>query len=195
MSEDTHPVHEAYAPQRDNNKMGFWVFLSGEVILFGTLIGSFMLFRHRNPEQFAEVAATLNIPLIALNTFILILSSFLVVRALEALRHGSIKGLRLNLIGVLVLGALFLGGQAYEWIELRNHGIWIDSAFGTPFFTTTGIHGTHVFIGLLWVIFILIGIGKGAYSKERFHGVEVFGLYWHFVDVVWIVLFTLFYLI
>lgn len=195
MSEEIHPVHEAYVPQSDNTKMGFWVFLSGEVILFGTLIGSFMLFRHRNPEQFAEVHATLNIPLIALNTFILILSSFLVVRALEALRHGSIKGLRLNLIGVLVLGALFLGGQAYEWIELRNHGIWINTAFGTPFFTTTGIHGTHVFIGLLWVIFILIGIGKGAYSKQRFHGVEVFGLYWHFVDVVWIVLFTLFYLI
>lgn len=195
MSEETHSTHEAYAPQSDNTKMGFWVFLSGEVVLFSTLIGSFLLFRDRNPEQYAEVAATLNIPLIALNTFILILSSFLVVRALESLRNGSIKGLRLNLIGVLVLGALFLGGQAFEWIELRNHGIWLDSAFGSPFFTTTGIHGTHVFIGLLWVIFILIGIGKGAYSPKRYHGVEIFGLYWHFVDVVWIVLFTLFYLI
>lgn len=195
MSEESHSVHEAYAPQRDNTKVGFWVFLSGEVILFGILIGSFLLFRHHHAEEFAEVKAGLSIPLIALNTFILILSSFLVVRALEALRGGSLKGLRNNLIGVLVLGALFLGGQAFEWSQLYREGIWFDSAFGSPFFTTTGIHGTHVFIGLLWVIFILLGIRKNAYSKERFQGVEVFGLYWHFVDVVWIVLFTLFYLI
>lgn len=118
MSEESHSVHEAYAPQRDNTKVGFWVFLSGEVILFGILIGSFLLFRHHHAEEFAEVKAGLSIPLIALNTFILILSSFLVVRALEALRGGSLKGLRNNLIGVLVLGALFLGGQAFEWSQL-----------------------------------------------------------------------------
>lgn len=195
MSEEIHSVHEAYVPQRDNTKVGFWVFLSGEVILFGALIGSYLLFQSHHHEEFAEVKAGLSIPLIALNTFILILSSFMVVRALEALRNGSVKGLRNNMIGVLVLGAMFLGGQAFEWTILYREGVWFDSAFGSPFLTTTGIHGTHVFIGLLWVIFILLGIRQKAYSKERFHGVEVFGLYWHFVDVVWIVLFTVFYLL
>ena len=195
MNNELEHGHEAYVPQRENTKVGFWVFLSGEVILFGVLIGSFLLFKSHHADEFAEATAGLSIPLIALNTFILIFSSFMVVSALEALRNGSLKGLRNNLIAVLVLGALFLGGQAFEWMQLYNEGIWFDSAFGTPFLTTTGIHGSHVFIGLLWVIFILLGIRKNAYSKTRFHGVEVFGLYWHFVDVVWIVLFTVFYLL
>lgn len=189
-------MHTSYAPQRDNNKVGFWVFLGGEVVFFGSLIGAYLLNRINHPAEFAEVKATLSIPLIAVNTFVLILSSYFVVRALEALRaKGSVSGLRNNLLLVLLLGAVFLGGQAFEWITLFNEGTGITTAFGTPFFTVTGIHGTHVFVGLLWVVYLLLLIRKGAFSKERYQGVEVFGLYWHFVDVVWIVLFTLFYLI
>ncbi len=189
-------LHTAYVPQKDNNKVGFWVFLGGEVVFFGSLIGTYLLNRINHPAEFAEVKATLSIPLIAVNTFVLILSSYFVVRALEAIRaHGNTRGLRNNLLLVLLLGAVFLGGQAFEWATLFSEGIGITSLFGTPFFTVTGIHGTHVFIGLLWVVYLLLLIRKHAFSKNQYHGVEVFGLYWHFVDVVWIVLFTLFYLI
>jgi heme/copper-type cytochrome/quinol oxidase subunit 3 len=196
MSESTeHPEHTSFVPQKESTKLGFWVFLGGEVILFGTLIATYLLFRLHNPGEFNQVKQHLSIPLIAINTFILILSSFMVVRALESIRDGNVKGLRTNLLFVLLLGAMFLGGQAYEWTSLFREGIDITTVFGTPFFTVTGIHGSHVFVGLLWNLFLQQGIRKGAYSKKRYLGVEVFGLYWHFVDIVWIVLFTLFYLI
>jgi heme/copper-type cytochrome/quinol oxidase subunit 3 len=193
MSDSTE--HTSFVPQKESTKLGFWVFLGGEVILFGTLIATYILFRLHNPGEFIQVKQHLSIPLIAINTFILILSSFMVVRALESIRDGNVKGLRTNLLFVLLLGAMFLGGQAYEWTSLFRDGIDITTIFGTPFFTVTGIHGSHVFVGLIWNLFLQQGIRKGAYSKKRYLGVEVFGLYWHFVDIVWIVLFTLFYLI
>jgi heme/copper-type cytochrome/quinol oxidase subunit 3 len=192
---DEVPASGSYVAHKDNLKLGFWLFLGGEVVFFGVLIGTYLLFRIHNPADFEKVKHLLSIPLIAINTFILILSSFMVVRALESIRRGSVRGLRLNLLAVLGLGALFLGGQAYEWTSLFREGIGLATAFGTPFFTVTGIHGTHVFVGLLWSIYLLILTGKGAFSKNSHQGVEVFGLYWHFVDVVWIVLFTVFYLI
>lgn len=189
------PAHQSYVPQKENLKLGFWVFLGGEVVFFGSLIGTYMLFRLHNPADFEQVKHMLSIPLIAANTFVLILSSFFVVQALEAVKRGSEKGLRNNLLAVLALGAVFLGGQAFEWATLFNEGVSIKTAFGTPFFTVTGIHGTHVFVGLLWSIYLQLLIRKKAYNRSNYQGVEVFGLYWHFVDVVWIVLFTLFYLI
>ena len=136
----------------------------------------------------------LSIPLVGLNTFILIVSSFLVVRALEAIRHDRRTALIYNLLGVLVLGAAFVSGQAIEWSELFHAGITASSLFGTPFFTVTGIHGTHVMIGLAWDTFLIVQALNGAYSARNPLGVEVFGLYWHFVDIVWIVLFSVIYL-
>ena len=96
---------------------------------------------------------------------------------------------------MLILGLIFLGGQAYEWSTLFKAGLSVASAMGTPFFTITGIHGTHVFIGIVWSVYLQLGIRKGAYTQKRHLGIENFGLYWHFVDIVWIILFTLFYLI
>jgi heme/copper-type cytochrome/quinol oxidase subunit 3 len=165
------------------------------VVFFGTLILTYLLFRLRDPVDFAAAKAHLSIPLIALNTFILILSSFMVVQALESIRNGRQVSMRNYLIAVMVLGALFLGGQAFEWTSLYKEGIWFSSPFGTPFFTITGIHGTHVLVGLIWCVYLLIGVFKGAYTRSKHLAIENFGLYWHFVDVVWIVLFTVFYLI
>lgn len=181
--------------RRNNTKLGVWVFLSGEVIFFGSLISSLIMFRAHHLQDFIAAKAHLSIPLIGANTFVLILSSFFVVRALEAIQDGSVKGLRRNLLFVTILGLIFIGGQAFEWTTLYREGIWFDSVFGTPFFTITGIHGTHVFIGVLWSLLLQWSIRKNAYSQKQHSGVEVFGLYWHFVDVVWIILFTLFYLI
>ena len=181
--------------ERENTKLAMWVFLGGEIIFFTTLILTFVFARLKLSGEYQSFLSHLNIPLVGVNTFILITSSYLVVRALEAIRRGEPKGLRNNMIGVIVLGALFLGGQAYEWIVLFGEGITIESTFGTYFFTITGIHGTHVFVGLIWAIVVILSARRGAYTRQNHLGVENFGLYWHFVDIVWIILFNLFYLI
>jgi len=181
--------------QHENTKLGIWLFLGGEVVFFVALILVLLLTRLVNSNYEADFRSLLSIPVIAINTFILLTSSYFVVRSLEAIRSGNQKGMRNNLIGVLVLGVMFLGGQAIEWTSLFRDGVNYSSIFGMPFFTVTGIHGTHVFIGVLWAIYILVGNRRLPYTRENHLGIENFGLYWHFVDIVWIVLFTLIYLI
>ena len=182
-------------PQSHNTKLGMWVFLGGEVVFFTSLILIFLLTRLVNSNYDAEFRSLLSIPVIAINTFVLVASSYFVVRALEAIELGNPKGMRNNLIVVIILGVLFLAGQAFEWTSLFRDGLKYSSTFGMPFFTVTGIHGTHVFIGILWVFYLLAGHWRRPYTKENHLGIENLGLYWHFVDIVWIVLFTLIYLI
>ena len=181
--------------EQENTKLAMWVFLGGEVIFFSTLILTYVFVRLKLSGQYASFLSHLNVPLVGVNTFVLITSSYFVVRSLEAIRRGNQKGLRNNLLAVIALGALFLIGQAYEWIVLFGEGISIKNTFGTYFFTITGIHGTHVFVGLIWAVIVILSARRGAYSRNNFLGVENFGLYWHFVDIVWIILFNLFYLI
>ena len=185
----------AAVSQHDNTKLAVWVFLGGEVVFFATLILTFSMYRLQHASSYADFTSHLSIPLIAINTFVLIASSYMVVRSLEAIREGNRTGLRNNMITVMVLGAIFLGGQAFEWITLFGDGVNLASTFGTPFFTVTGIHGTHVFVGLIWAAIVLVNNGRGAFSEHEHRGMELFGLYWHFVDIVWIVLFTVIYLI
>jgi heme/copper-type cytochrome/quinol oxidase subunit 3 len=185
-----------FVPQRDNTKLAMWFFLGSEIVFFTMLILSYVFLRLANPSAYvADFRSHLSIPLIGVNTFILISSSFMVVWALEGIREGKPDKLRNRLIGVIVLGLLFLGGQAFEWATLFRDGIGLKDTFGTPFFTVTGIHGTHVFVGVIWAIFLLVSASRGAFTQKEHQGVEIFGLYWHFVDIVWVVLFTLFYLI
>ena len=189
------PSHTAKLSHRQNPKLGVWIFLGGEIVFFGTLILTYALLRLRAPLDFQVTEAHLSIPLIAANTFVLILSSYFVVKSLEAIRDGRRKAMQKYLVGVMILGGIFIGGQAVEWITLHAEGIWFSSNFGTPFFTITGIHGTHVMVGIIWAALLQFAIRRGAITKENHLGLETFGLYWHFVDVVWIILFTLFYLI
>jgi heme/copper-type cytochrome/quinol oxidase subunit 3 len=182
--------------QHDNTKLGMWVFLGGEVVFFVSLILLIIFTRMTNSGYETQFRSNLSIPIIAVNTFVLVTSSYFVVRALEAIRfQGDQKGLRNNLIVVVVLGLLFLGGQAFEWITLFSEGLGFSSTYGLPFFTVTGIHGTHVFVGVIWAIYLLVGHGRRPFTKENHLRIENFGLYWHFVDIVWIVLFTVIYLI
>ena len=182
--------------QHDNTKLAMWVFLGGEVVFFISLILLIVFARLTNTGYDAQFREHLSIPVIALNTFVLVTSSYFVVRSLEAISHkGDQKGLRNNMIMVIVLGLVFLGGQAFEWSELFAAGVNLGSTYGSPFFTVTGLHGTHVFVGILWAIYLLVGHRKIPFTKENHLGIENFGLYWHFVDIVWIVLFTIIYLI
>ena len=182
--------------QHENTKLGMWVFLGGEVVFFISLILLIIFTRLTHTGYDAQFRSHLSIPVIALNTFVLVTSSFFVVRALEGISYkGDPKALRNNMIMVIVLGLLFLAGQAFEWTSLFNEGVDLASTYGSPFFTVTGIHGTHVFVGILWALYLLFGHRRMPFTKENHLGIENFGLYWHFVDIVWIVLFTVIYLI
>ena len=189
---------EGQAPviQRENTKLAMWVFLGREVVFFVSLILLIIFTRLTNSGYEEQFRSHLSIPIIALNTFILVTSSYFVVRALEAISFkGDRKALRNNLIMVIVLGLLFLGGQAFEWTSLFGEGVNLSSTYGSPFFTVTGIHGTHVFVGILWAVYLLVGHRRKPFTQDNHLGIENFGLYWHFVDIVWIVLFTVIYLI
>jgi|WetSurMetagenome_2_1015567.scaffolds.fasta_scaffold148094_3 heme/copper-type cytochrome/quinol oxidase subunit 3 len=199
MTEEAHVRSTAQRrnlrPIFNKEKLAMWFFLGGEVILFATLILTFGTFRINFSQEYAAFRANLSIPLIAINTLVLIVSSYFVVRGLTAIRANRLNATFINLTIVFILGALFIGGQAYEWSQLFGKGIRVDNVFGSAFFVLTGIHGMHVLVGLAWdSIVLLFGI-NGSYDKVRFRAVEFFGLYWHFVDIVWIVLFSLIYLL
>jgi cytochrome c oxidase subunit 3 len=187
-----------------NMKLGMWVFLLSEVMFFSALIGSYIILRFAHPEQWAEPNVVLNVPLTGVNTFILICSSVTMVKAFAAIEHGDQAGLRKWLVATILLGITFVSIQVIEYIKLAHEGFVPSRTgyhaeggplYGSTFYTMTGFHGTHVTIGVLCMIFTAIKAFRGKYTKDNYAGVEVMGLYWHFVDLVWIILFTIVYLI
>jgi len=187
-----------------NLKLGMWVFLLSEVMFFSSLIGAYIILRFANPEQWAEPNQVLAVPLTGFNTFMLICSSVTMVKAFAAIEHGDQAGLKKWLIATIILGAAFVGIQVYEYIHLAHEGFVPSAAgyaaeggplYGSTFYTMTGFHGAHVTIGVLALIFTAVKAFRGQYSAEDYGGVEIMGLYWHFVDLVWIILFTIVYLI
>jgi len=187
-----------------NLKLGMWVFLLSEVMFFSSLIGAYIILRFAHPEQWAEPNTVLNVPLTGFNTFMLICSSVTMVKAFAAIEHGDQAGLRKWLIATIILGAAFVGIQVYEYIKLAQHGFVPGAAayaaeggplYGSTFYTMTGFHGAHVTIGVLALIFTAVKAFRGKYTSTDYGGVEIMGLYWHFVDLVWIILFTIVYLI
>lgn len=188
-----------------NMKLGMWVFLLSEVMFFTSLIGAYIILRFARPEAFAEPGEVLNVPLTALNTFILICSSVTMVKAFAAIQQGDQDGLKRWLMATAIIGALFVGVQVYEYIHLAEHGFLPNAAayaashgrplYGATFYTMTGFHGAHVSIGVLCLLFVTWRAFRGKYTAQSHGGVEIVGLYWHFVDLVWIILFTIVYLI
>lgn len=187
-----------------NLKLGMWVFLLSEIMFFSSLIGAYIILRFAHPEQWAEPNVVLNVPLTGFNTFMLICSSVTMVKAFAAIEHGDQAGLRKWLIATIILGASFVGIQVYEYIKLAHHGFVPVTAnygaeggplYGSTFYTMTGFHGAHVTLGVVALIFTAVKAFRGKYSAVDYGGVEIMGLYWHFVDLVWIILFTIVYLI
>jgi len=176
----------------DTRKIAVWLFIASEVIFFSGLIASYVLYRGRVPKP----EHALNVTLVGVNTFVLIFSSLMMVRALAAIQRDDQRGLRLNLLLTALFGLLFLSGQAYEFSSLFREGITPSaSLWGSAFFTLTGFHGAHVFVGILWILTVLAKAALGHYSATNNIAVESVGLYWHFVDIVWIMLFTIIYLL
>ena len=179
-----------------NEKLGMWVFLLSEIMFFTALIGSYIILRFSHPDAWQAPGKVLNIPVTATNTFLLICSSVTMVKAYASIADGNQKMLRLWLVLTVLIGASFVGIQAYEYTHLIEKAF-VPSAglYGSTFYTMTGFHGFHVTMGVICMSFVTWKAFRGRYSATDHRGVEVIGLYWHFVDLVWIILFTIVYLI
>ncbi len=178
-------------------KLGMWVFLAGDAMSFGTLIVGYGLFRFAS-SNWPQPSEVLGINLTALMTFLLICSSVTMVFSLSAIKSGDMRGLRKYLLLTILGGILFLGLQAYEWTHLITARLpefgysFTSHLFATTFFVLTGFHGMHVTGGVIYNICVLVACLRGRYGPEQ---VEIAALYWHFVDLVWILIFTFVYLI
>ena len=173
-----------------------WTFLASDCMFFGALIAGYMVSRNRSvvgpyPDYI------LNIPFTSLSSFVLLMSSLAMVLALSAIQKGRIRLFRIWVMTTALLGLIFLGGQIYEFTEFKHEGLGLSTnLFGSSFYVLTGIHGTHVALGVTWLVALFLGsFRKGLVTKASAINVEIAGLYWHFVDIVWIIIFTVVYLL
>lgn len=179
-----------------NEKLGMWVFLGSDCLLFGGLISTYLLYHNRiddtdplNPSELFDI------PFTSVSSFVLLMSSLTIVLAITALRRGDIRRSRIWLLSTAMLGAIFVGGQVYEFTVFYREGLgYTTNLFGTSFFTLTGFHGVHVSLGVVFLMTMFIQSMRGNLTSEHGEKLEIIGLYWHFVDVVWIVIFTVVYL-
>ena len=179
-------------------KTMMWIFIITDALLFSGLLCGYGYLRMAGQLAWPQTSHVFSIPFIALMTFILITSSMTMGTAVTAARLGDRKKAFANLLFTIVGGVAFLCCQAYEWTHLIREGArlwsnpWGSPQFGASFFVLTGFHGSHVFSGLVILIVTAIRTNLG---KTPAQGVEMAGLYWHFVDLVWVFIFTLFYLL
>jgi cytochrome c oxidase subunit 3/cytochrome o ubiquinol oxidase subunit 3 len=193
-SSDT-SLAEPTALHISNQKLGIWVLLGSEAVFFSALIVTYIVF-HGKGTSGPVAHEVLDVGLTAVNTFVLICSSLTMVTALSAIERGSTTGLRNWLAATALLGLAFLSGQAIEFTKLFGLGASLGSnLFGATFFTLTGFHGGHVLAGVIWIGFVMARVLRGGMTKQKHEAVELVGLYWHFVDLVWIIIFTVVYLI
>ena len=178
-----------------STKLAMWLFLASDCMFFGTLIATYMVYKNRSltPPLPREI---FDVPYTSVSAFVLLLSSLTMVLALSAIQSGQERKMRIWLSATALLGCVFLGGQFYEFTTFYHEGLTLSSnLFGSTFFTLTGFHGTHVFIGVFWLLSLVAHSLRGKLHQEHSLFVEIAGLYWHFVDIVWILIFTLVYLI
>jgi heme/copper-type cytochrome/quinol oxidase subunit 3 len=172
-----------------------WVFLASDCLFFGSFIATYLVYRNESlvgpyPNEI------LDIPLTSVSTFVLLMSSLAMVLALNYAQKDQLGLTRFWILAVAVLGAIFLGFQVFEFTTFVNEGLTIRSnLFGTTFFILTGFHGLHVLMGVLWLLGTAFAHFKGALTSRSVEDLEMAGLYWHFVDIVWIIIFTVIYLI
>jgi heme/copper-type cytochrome/quinol oxidase subunit 3 len=179
----------------DSRKLLMWGFLGSECLFFGAFISAYLLYRDKslNPPLPEDIY---DIPFTSVSSFVLLMSSLTMVLALAAIQRGDIRNLRIWLIATAVLGMIFLSGQVYEFTTFYREGLSLGTnLFGSSFFVLTGFHGAHVTVGVLILLSFVVRSFQGFVHKEQSLNIELAGLYWHFVDVVWIVIVTLVYLL
>ena len=196
--DETHGLSHVTSTGISNEKLGMWVFLGSECLLFGGLISTFLLYKHRSGTGALHQAPheLYDIPFTSISSFVLLMSSLTMVLAVSAVGRGDERALRGWLLVTALLGSVFISGQVYEFTEFLNHGYgFTHSSAWSAFFALTGFHGVHVTLGIVMLISTTILSWRGRIGPQRAEAVEIVGLYWHFVDVVWILIFTVVYLI
>jgi heme/copper-type cytochrome/quinol oxidase subunit 3 len=179
----------------NSRKMLFWAFLGSECMFFGSLIATYLVYKGRDKVG-PHPHEILNIPFTSFSAFVLLMSSLTMVLALAAVQRGNPRGTKIWLAATALLGMTFVGGQCYEFSHFFWDGLKLQSnLFGCSFYVLTGFHGTHVTVGVIWLWTLFMMAVRGKLNQDRALDVEIAGLYWHFVDVVWIAIFTLIYLI
>ena len=187
----------------DNRKIAMWVFLASDCMFFGSLIATYLIYRGR-AESLVEAGQgegplpneILDIPYTSVSAFVLLMSSLTMVLALAAVQKGDPRGTRIWLLCTSLLGAIFMGGQYFEFTSFKHEGLGLTTnIFGSSFFTLTGFHGLHVTLGVVMLLSLAVLSFRGGVTRRDALNVEIIGLYWHFVDIVWIIIFTLVYLI
>ncbi|SEB16750.1 cytochrome aa3-600 menaquinol oxidase subunit 3 [Thalassobacillus cyri] len=175
--------------------LGFWIFLAAEIVLFSTLFATYAVLFGRTADA-PTPGELFEIKTVLIMTFLLLTSSFTCGIAIHQMRRGSVKGLITWLIITLVLGIGFLGFEIYEFIHYAHEGATLQSsAFWSAFFTLAGTHGLHVTLGIGWAVLLLIQLAKRGLTPVTSRKTFIISLYWHFLDVVWIFIFTSVYLI
>ena len=194
---DAHLVEPAESPLTPESwgKLGMWNFLAADAMSFGGLLAAYGALRYGDPN-WPLPSSILGITLTAGMTFLLVCSSVTMVEALAGFRAGNQAKLRNFLMLTILGGILFLSCQAYEWTHLIEHGQSIQrDNFGATFFILTGFHGMHVFSGVVYLSCLLVRALLGKYENPHNNEIEIGALYWHFVDLIWILVFTFVYLI
>lgn len=196
-------------------KLGMWLFLGTEILLFGGLFAAFALYRWMYLDEFHHASQQLNWMLGGVNTLVLLFSSFTAALAVDAAQHGDNKRVSKNIIITLICGAIFLVIKYIEWSAKYHHGIFPgapldphtgmafnNAAFNTAYksffglyYCMTGLHGLHVILGMGLLVWVLMKARKNRFSADYYTPVEIGALYWHLVDLIWIYLFPLLYLV
>ena len=199
-------VNSGHNRDDEASKLGMWLFLFTELLLFGGLFLVYAIYRMMNQEAFLEASMHLNVVMGTVNTVVLLTSSLTVALSVSALQRGETKRSLLLLIATLLFAATFLVIKYFEWSAKIGHGLFPgmeyynalppgERLFFFLYFFMTGLHGLHVIVGGVFIAIVMNKIRKGKVTKERYILLENAGLYWHLVDIIWIFLFPLFYLI
>ncbi len=187
-----------------NTKLAMWIFLGSECLLFGALISSYLISTARfhgeveagNPNVDPIGPELFDIPFTSASSFILLMSSLTVVLSLNSVKRGDYRASRVWLGATIVLGSTFLAGHIYEFTAFYNEGLgYTTNVFSSAFYTLTGFHGAHVTVGIVMLASLLLLSFRGKLKRDRSETLEIVALYWHFVDIVWVLIFTIVYLL
>ena len=189
-------VEEPTTTGLNHRKLLMWAFLGSDCLLFGSLISTYMIYRGKSITEPINPHKVFNIPYTSVSAFVLLMSSLAMVLALAAIQRGDVHRMRVWLVATACLGMVFLGGQFYEFTTFYHNELTLQhSLFGSSLFTLTGFHGAHVTIGIFWLLYMTTMSWTGRLNAEQPLFIEIAGLYWHFVDIVWIIIFTAVYLL
>ncbi|MCM8794362.1 MAG: cytochrome c oxidase subunit 3 [Candidatus Omnitrophica bacterium] len=175
----------------ETSKLGMWVFLVSEIMFFTGLIGSYIVLR-LGSAGWPAPGSVLNTPLLGINTTVLLTSSLTMALSLNAIQQGRPRSCVLFLLATALLGLIFIVIKGLDYIHMIRHGFTISTnLFGSCYYLLTGFHALHVLSGVILILTLAAGAARGAYSPSHYGRIESSGLYWHFIDIVWVILFAI----